>query len=114
MPASIVHAEVNYTGAMNERPRFHANDQSLDRVALDPRVVPISDAHAASAAPTLAREGLALHACPTSVSDFRDAAEVAAVHAEEVRRFIQELTGADEVVVTGPGVLRFGERSDEA
>ena len=41
-----LHAEINYTGAMATRPRFHANDRSLDRVALDPRTVPISDARA--------------------------------------------------------------------
>ena len=38
-----VHASINYTGAMSERARFHANDQSLDRVALDAHVVPTSD-----------------------------------------------------------------------
>ena len=114
MTASIVEAEINYTGAMSERPRFHANDQSLDRVALDPRVVPIRDARSEQSRPTLATEGLELKSCPTSVANFRDAAQVAAVHPEEIRAFIQELTGADAVVVTGPGVLRFGERSKEA
>jgi len=112
--ASTVHASINYTGAMSERPWFHANDQSLDRVALDAHVVPISDARSLHERPTLANEGFAIEACPTAVADFRDAAEVAAKHTQEIRRFIQELTGADAVAVTGPGVLRFGERSDEA
>ena len=61
---SRVHASINYTGPMSERPRFHANDQSLDRVLLDARVVPIDDARSADRRPTLAREGFALHACP--------------------------------------------------
>ena len=111
---STVHASINYTGPMSERPRFHANDQSLDRVALDAHVVPISDARASLERPTLANEGFELETCPTSVADFRDAVEVAAKHPDEIRRFIQELTGADAVAVTGPGVLRFGERSAEA
>ena len=72
-----VHAELNYTGPMSERPWFHANDQSLDRVALDPRIVPITDARALRDPPTLAREGLALLSCPTAVAEFRDADEVA-------------------------------------
>jgi hypothetical protein len=92
---------------MSERPRFHANDQSLDRVLFDARVVPIDDARSPNQRPTLANEGFALESCPTAVADFRDAAEVAAKHPEEIRRFIQDLTGADAVAVTGPGVLRF-------
>jgi hypothetical protein len=111
---SRVHASINYTGPMSERPRFHANDQSLDRVRFDARVVPIDDARSPNQRPTLANEGFALESCPTAVADFRDAAEVAAKHPEEIRRFIQDLTGADAVAVTGPGVLRFGESSAEA
>ena len=112
--ASTVHASINYTGAIAERPWFHANDQSLDRVALDAHVVSISDARSSLERPTLADAGFAIETCPSAVADFRDAAEVAAKHPEEIRRFIQELTGADAVAVTGPGVLRFGERSAEA
>jgi hypothetical protein len=107
-------AELNYVAAMSERPQFHANDQSLDRVALDPRTVPIGDARFARDAPTLAREGLQLFSCPTRVSEFRDTEEVARIYPGEIRQFMQELTGADAVVVTGPPILRFGERSREA
>jgi hypothetical protein len=110
----VRYAELNYLAAMDERPQFHANDKSLDRVALDPRTVPIGDARAARERPTLAREGLELFACPTQVSEFRDAEEVARVYPPEIRRFMLELTGADAVVVTGPPILRFGERSPEA
>ena len=114
MTATIVNAEINYTGSMSERPQFHANDQSLDRLAPDPRVVPISDARSHREPPSLAREGFELLKCPTRVADFRDADEVAATHPEEIRRFMLDVTGADAVVVTGPGILRFGERSPEA
>src|SRR6188768_832822 len=104
--SSRVHASINYTGPMSERPRFHANDQSLDRVLFDARVVPIDDARSCNRRSTLEHEGFALESCPTAVADFRDEAEVAATHPEEVRRFIQDLTGA--------GVVRFGESSAEA
>ena len=114
MEQATVNASINYTGSMSERPCFHANDQSLDRVALDARIVPIRDARPSRERPTLSKEGFELGQCPTAVADFRNAAEVAAVHPEEIRRFVQELTGADAVAVTGPGVLRFGERSAEA
>ena len=114
MPGTNVLAELNYTGAMSERPKFHANDQSLDRVAHDPHVVPIEDVRARPHPPRLDREGFELLTCPTAVSDFRDAAEVERLYPSEIQRFMLELTGADAVVVTGPGVLRFGERSPEA
>ena len=32
---TTVNAEVNYTGPMSEKPKFHANYKSLDRVTLD-------------------------------------------------------------------------------
>jgi hypothetical protein len=114
MTAVAVDAEVNYTAAMSERPQFHANDRSLDRVALDPRVVRITDGRSLSDPPRLAREGLELFRHPTGVREFRDADEVARVYPEEIRRFMLELTGADAVAVTGPPILRFGERSPEA
>lgn len=114
MSVVTVLAELNYTGAMSERPRFHANDQSLDRVAHDPHVVPVEDVRAASHRPRLDREGFELLTCPTAVGDFRDATEVERLYPSEIQQFMLELTGADAVAVTGPGVLRFGERSPEA
>ena len=109
-----VHAQINYTAAMSARPQFYANDQSLDRVTLDPRIVPIVDGRTRLDPPTLAREGLALFECGSRVSDFRDASEVNRVYPGEIQQFILELTGADAVAVTGPAILRFGERSSEA
>ena len=109
-----VHAQLNYIAPMSDRPQFHANDQSLDRLALDRRTVPIRDGRAARDPPSLAREGLQLFECPTQVAEFRDSAEVARLYPAEIRDIILALTGADAVVVTGPPILRFGERSHEA
>jgi hypothetical protein len=110
----VVHAEVNYTGAMSTRPRFHANDHSLDDVTLDPRTVPITDGRTLSERPNLAREGFELFEHRTAVADFRDDAEVARLYPGEIEALIRIATGADVVVVTGPAILRFGERSAEA
>jgi hypothetical protein len=112
MHDDAVHAEVNYTGPMNTRPQFFANDHSLDRVNRDPRVVPIVDGRVEP--PSLAREGIELIECPTQVKDFRDAAEVARVYPAEIEALIGRLTGADAVALMGPAILRFGERSPEA
>ncbi len=109
---NTVHAEVNYTGAMSTPPQFFANDHSLDRVNRDPRVVPILDGRAAP--PSLSREGIELFGCATKVKEFRDADEVARLYPLEIETFIRRLTGADAVVLMGPAILRFGERSPEA
>jgi len=75
--------------------------------------VPIEDARTAVSQPTLAREGFALVAHASLVSDFRDAARVAQVHPAEIEALVLELSGADRVVVNGTGVLRFAERSPD-
>src|ERR1700685_2978619 len=109
-----VYAELNYVAPMSERPQFHANDQSLDRVTLDRRTVPIRDGRTQREPPTLEREGLQLCDCPTLVSQVRDSAEVSRVYPAEIQQLVLALTGVDAVVVTGPPILRFGERSHEA
>jgi hypothetical protein len=109
-----VSAGINYSAPMAGRPAFHANDKSLDRLALESRVVEITDARTLDEAPSLANEGFALLRCPTNVREFRDQTEVERVYPDEIQKFMMKLTGADAVVVTGPGVLRFGEASGEA
>jgi hypothetical protein len=111
---TTVQGEINYVGDMSGRPCFHANDRRLDRVNLDSRTVAITDARDLVDPPTLSREGFALVTHATAVSDFRDIAEVERIYPDETRRLIQDLTGADVVVISGPPILRFGERSQEA
>jgi hypothetical protein len=48
------------------------------------------------------------------VCDFRDRSELERVHVEEIRQLLLAVSGADHVIVTGPGILRFGERSPES
>ena len=110
----LVEGVVNYTGEMSVRPRFYANDHSRDVLVLDPRRVQIEDARSSGTAPTLAREGIAIVPHSSRVGNFRDAAEVAAHHPAEIEQLVLELSGADAVSVTGPGVLRFGERSPDS
>jgi hypothetical protein len=110
----VVLGRVNYTAAMTERPRYHANDASRDVLALDPREIDVFDARVSAPPPSLEREGFVLVRHTSTVADFRDAAEVRAVHAGEIERLVAKLSGADRVVVSSPGVLRFGERSPES
>jgi hypothetical protein len=111
---ATVHASLTFSGDGEARPRFHANDQSLDRIDRDPHSVPIIDARRLEEAPTLAREGFELFLFPSSVSDFRNADLVQSIYPEEIRKLVLGVTGADAVVVTGAPLLRFSERSGEA
>jgi hypothetical protein len=63
---------------------------------------------------SLADEGFVLVDHQSAVSDFTDREEVAGVHPSEIEALLLRETGADMVVVTGPGVLRFSERSGKA
>lgn len=104
-----VEGVVNYLGAMSERPRYHACDQARDNLVLDPRSVPIEDKRGAET--TLDREGFVLAPHRSAVVDFRDDAAVAQIHPAEIEELLLRETGADRVVVTGKGILRFAERS---
>ncbi len=109
-----VKGSISYIKNMAVRPRFYANDHSKDVLDLDPRTVEIEDARSWPTPPDLDREGFMLTRHASAVKNFRDAAEVAAVHPAEIEKLLLEVTGADRVVVGGSGVLRFGESSPDA
>ena len=106
-----VRASMSYLGAMTVRPRFFANDQSRNVLALDPRTVWIEDARLRAQPASLEEDGFTIVAHRSAVADFRDAAEVARLHPPEIEALVQQLSGAAVAVVSSPGVLRFGERS---
>jgi len=109
---STVEATINYLGAMSERPRYHAQDHTKDNLVLDPRKVRITDRRGDPA--SLAREGFELVPHKSAIGDFRDGETVARVHNREIEELLLSVTGADRVVVTGRGILRFGERSPDS
>lgn len=108
----MVSAAMNYVAPMIARPRYHANDASRDILELDPRALEISDARGTGA--SLGVEGFELVGHVSAVKDFNDADVVRAVHGDEIAALVKRLSGADEVVVTSPGVLRFAEKSGKA
>jgi len=112
--ARRVHSSMNFIAPMQVRPRYHANDSSLDVLELEAHTVEIEDARARSTPPTLEREGFAIYPHRSAVRDFRDSAEVERVHVPEIRDFLLRTSGADDVVVTGAGVLRFSEKSPDS
>jgi len=112
--ARSVEGRVNYIGEMAVRPRYYANDHSRDVLELDPRSIAIEDARKRVTAPSLVHEGFELFAHTSEIEDFKETAEVARLHPQEIEQLLLQVTGADHVVVPGPGVLRFGEGSKDA
>jgi hypothetical protein len=114
MNDASVTGTLGFSEPMATRPKFHANDTSRDVLNVVPRAVPIEDARRRTTPPTLDLEGFCLRPHRSRVRDFRDPAEIANVHAEEIRRLLLIESGADHVQVNANGVLRFGERSRES
>lgn len=106
--------DVNYIGEMSERPRYYANDHSRDVLNLDARTVRIENVRDLPTAPSIDREGFTLIPHRSAVTDFRDPQEIMRTHYPEIERLLLQLSGADRVVVTAPGVLRFSEASPES
>ncbi len=102
-------AMINYVSPDQPRMRYFANDSSRDTVALSPQPMTITESRAL--ATSLDMEGFALLPHRSAVVDFGDAANVAKTHPDEIASLVRDVTGADAVVVTGTGVLRFAERS---
>ena len=94
---------------------YLAPDGELNTGAYEERMVTVRDGRAASPPPGLDEEGFVLARHVSSVTDFKDAAQVEAIYLDEMRALVRDLTGADEVRLlgsmlrhaarTGPGVL---------
>jgi hypothetical protein len=112
--AAVVTGEVNYIGDMSERPRFHANDHSRDFLNLQLRTIRVENVRDYGSTPSLDREGFTLVPHRSAVADFRNVQEITRTHYPEIERLLLDLSGADRVVVTAPGVLRFSEASPES
>ena len=109
-----VAGSLGFSVPMTARPKFHANDVSLDALNVVPHEVLIDDARARTVAPSLDIEGFQLVSHPSSVRDFRDRVEIEHMHRMEIRQLLLEVSGADHVAVTSAGVLRFAERALES
>jgi hypothetical protein len=97
---------LNYIGPMSDRPRYYANDGSRDFLALDPRSVEIEDGRSRLQLRSLAQEGFTLIAHKSAVSDFGNDVEINRVYGRETEQLLQDLTGADAVVICSKPVRR--------
>jgi hypothetical protein len=102
-------ADIAYAGRAIARPRYYANAHERDEVDIAPAPMPVGDARGMGA--TLDREGFALVAHESAVRDWRSREEVAQIYAAELAQLVKAQTGADEVIVSPHGILRFSEKS---
>ena len=105
-------ALIAYVARDGTRPFYYANAHEKDRVPVDLQPMPVADARGLGA--TIDREGFELVRHQSAITDWTDRAALARIHCAEVAGLIQEITGADEVQVTSPGILRFSEKSGKA
>jgi len=105
-------AMIAYSGRAVPRPSYHANDHSRD--VLDITLIEMDVTDARARAPTLDDAGFTLIAHHSAVGDFTDRAAIEAIHRAEIVTVVQQLSGADMVLVNSPGILRLSERSPQS
>ena len=94
---------------MTERPRYYASNSSQNVITRDRRTIRIEDARLRPRPASLAQEGFALFAHTSAVSDFHNPQELARIYVAEMERLITQVSGADQVVICGPVVLRLSK-----
>jgi hypothetical protein len=107
-----VSAPIAYSGRAVERPRYYANDHSRDVLEIAPVTMPIADGR--DCRTTLDGAGFLLVPHCSNVADLTDRDAVSSVHRAEIAELVTGLSGADLVLVTSPGLLRFSERSPKS
>jgi hypothetical protein len=105
-----VQTRLTYLGPMTERPRYHAVNSAHNLIIRDPRIVRIENARLRAQPPSLDREGFALLPHKSATADWRNPQELARIYVPEMQRLVREVSGADQVVVCEPTVLRFSKR----
>jgi hypothetical protein len=105
-------AQIAYVRRGGPRPRYYANDHSRDVLDIAPVEMEIADARARST--MLDRTGFTLLEHESAVADFADRTALEARYRPEIIELVTALSGADRVLVSSPGILRFSERSAQS
>jgi hypothetical protein len=107
-----IEAVIAYAARTPFRQSYYANDHSRDTVVVEGHRMTLVDGRVE--VPSLREEGFALVGHRSAVTSFEDRAEVAALHPQEITALLLATSGADEVLVTAPAILRFSEASGRA
>jgi hypothetical protein len=105
----MLRAVINYAARTDFRQRYYANDHSRDTVVIDGQEMAMTSGR--DRATSLDSEGFRLVSHHSTIADFENREEVSAIHGAEIVALLKAETGADEVICTAPGILRFSESS---
>jgi hypothetical protein len=107
----VTRAIINYAARTPYKPRYYANDHARDTVVIDGQLMTLADGRAGT---ELDGDGFVLISHDSGVRNFEDRNEVAVKYPQEIIGLLKAQTGADAVIVTAPGIVRFSERSGRA
>ena len=105
--SKTIQAAINYVVAGPEMARYYANDSSKDTVIISPQVMPIQSARDVDI--NLENDGFELLIVPSAIEDLLQIQNHQAQYAEETKQAILQRVGADELIISAPGILRFSE-----
>lgn len=105
-------AEIAYVARKPERPRYYANAHDKDTIVVEPHPMELFDMRGQET--SLDREGVVLTGHVTAVTDFTDQQQIRDIHVAELVELLKAQTGADHVVMTPGGLLRYSEKSGRA
>ncbi len=102
--SDTIQAELGFLVPSREKPVYFASQGGAEAelniaAKIAPRMVSISDAREINPAPTLDKQGFALVAHASSVTDFYDDDQIRDIYEQEIVTLVQEATGASRVVV---------------
>ncbi|MFW3172839.1 CmcJ/NvfI family oxidoreductase [Geodermatophilus sp. CPCC 206100] len=99
-------ATINYSVPSGQRPRLDNDDYSRSRTFLTPAQMPVVDGAGLPTPPALDAEGFARLAHQVDVSGVADSDDARTRYIADMKRFMLELTGADEVLMAPRAVVR--------
>lgn len=105
-------ADIAYAARVGFKPCYYANDHARDTVVIDIHAMPITDGRKIPTA--LDREGFIIVPHHSSIGDFESRDAVLGAYPCEIEALLRGHTGADEVRITAPGIVRFSEKSGRA
>jgi len=110
MTSRSVRTTIKYLGDCQGKPTFYGRQQSLDNLPLASYAIDVEDLRGGADRPTLDREGFALVAHRSALTDdvTPDARQA---YRRELERLLTTLTGASRAVAFTNGVVRRSERS---
>jgi hypothetical protein len=99
-------ATLNYSIRTDQRPCLNNDDYSQSRTFLTPAEMPVVDGAGLATSPTLDAEGFACLAHQVDVTGVADSDDARSRYIADMKQFMLELTGADEILIAPRAVVR--------